>query len=54
MLLAILTVAGVADKIAFGAAIPNVVRVIGSVVVFALLLVLMVKYALPGKNEKAK
>lgn len=54
VLLAILTVAGVADKIAFGAAIPNVVRVIGSVVVFALLLVLMVKYALPGKNEKAK
>lgn len=54
VLLAIFTVAGVADKIAFGAAIPNVVRVIGSVVVFALLLVLMVKYALPGKNEKAK
>ena len=54
VLLAILTVAGVADKIAFGAAIPNVVRVIGSVVVFALLLVLMVKYALRGKNEKAK
>lgn len=54
VLLAILTVAGIADKIAFGAAIPNVVRVIGSVVVFALLLVLMVKYALPGKNEKAK
>lgn len=54
VLLAILTVAGVADKIAFGAAIPNVIRVIGSVVVFALLLVLMVKYALPGKNEKAK
>lgn len=54
VLLAILTVAGVADKIAFGAAIPNVVRVIGSVVVFALLLVLMVKYALPGRNEKAK
>lgn len=54
VLLAILTVAGVADKIAFGAAIPNVVRVICSVVVFALLLVLMVKYALPGKNEKAK
>ena len=54
VLLAILTVAGVADKIAFGAAIPNVVRVIGSVVVFALLLALMVKYALPGKNEKAK
>lgn len=54
VLLAILTVAGVADKIAFGAAIPNVVRVIGSVVVFALLLVLMVKYALPGKNEKTK
>lgn len=54
VLLAILTVAGVADKIAFGATIPNVVRVIGSVVVFALLLVLMVKYALPGKNEKAK
>lgn len=53
VLLAILTVVGIADKMAFGAALPNGVRVAGSVVVFAALIALIVKYSLSGKNEKA-
>jgi len=54
ILLAILTVCGIADKIAFGAAIPSVVRVIGSVVALAALIALIVKYSVTGKNEKAE
>jgi len=52
ILLAILTVAGVADKIDLSRFIPGVVGNIGAVVLFVVLLALMVKYALPKKADK--
>ena len=52
ILLAILTVAGVADKIDISRFISPIVGNIGAVVLFVVLLALMVKFAIPKKNEK--
>lgn len=52
ILLAIFTVAGVADKIDISRFISPIVGNIGAVVLFVVLLALMVKFAIPKKNEK--
>ncbi|MCI5607361.1 MAG: oligopeptide transporter, OPT family [Treponema sp.] len=52
ILLAILTVAGVADKIDLSRFINPVVGNIGALVLFAGLIALMVKYAIPKKSDK--
>ena len=52
ILLAIFTVAGVADKIDISRFISPIVGNIGALVLFVVLLALMVKFAIPKKNEK--
>lgn len=53
VLLAILTVIGIADKISCGELIPAGLKLVLSVVLFAALIALVLKYGLPKKNEKA-
>ena len=54
IILAILTVCGVSGKIAFGLAVPNVLRFIGSFILLGILIAFMIKFALPLKNEKTE
>lgn len=54
VLLAILTVAGIADKIGLGANIPAGVRLAGSVVLLVVLVTLIVCHNRSAKNEKAE
>lgn len=54
VLLAILTVAGVADKIGLGANIPAGVRLAGSVILLVVLVTLIVCHNCSAKNEKAE
>lgn len=54
VLLAILTVAGIADKIGLGANIPAGVRLAGSVILLVVLVTLIVCHNCSAKNEKAE
>ncbi len=52
IILAILTVCGVADKIDLSGFVPGAAGICGAIVLFAALIAFMVKFAIPQSNEK--